>query len=217
MSLIMAATPIGNWGDLSLRLIEELKSCDLVIGEEKREVEILLKRAGAFPKPYELLNEHSDEKQLKELVKLTQGKRVVFVTDCGTPGFCDPGAELVQMARQSGVQIHSLPGPSSLMSFLSVCGIYMNEFYFGGFLPRENSERIKKLKSHLDRKAPTILMDTPYRLKKLLEEIKEQKPETKLVLGMDLSQENELVLSGTPEQVLSKLDRDKAEFLLLIR
>src|SRR5438045_691923 len=115
MSLFVVATPIGNYADLSLHAIDVLKSCDLVIGEEKREVELLLKRAGAFPKSYELLNEHSRPADVEKLVLECAHKTVALVSDCGTPGFCDPGADLVHLCRKKGISIKALPGPSSLM------------------------------------------------------------------------------------------------------
>ncbi len=216
MSLFVVASPIGHYGDLSLRAIETLKSCDLVIGEEKREVELLLKRAGAFPKPYELLNEHSKSADLELLVKQCASQTVALVSDCGTPGFCDPGADLVRLCRQKNIEIKTLPGPSSLMALLSVCGHRLNEFHFVGFLPRETQDRINKLKEISKSKIATILMDTPYRLKKLLEEINEISPQRQLVLGCDFTQDTEAVYEGTASKILSQLSVEKAEFVLLL-
>lgn len=216
MSLFVVATPLGNYGDLSLRAIETLKSCDLVIGEEKREVELLLKRAGAFPKPYELLNEHSKPQELEALVKECATKNVALVSDCGTPGFCDPGADLVSLCRKKKIEIKALPGPSSLMALLSVCGHRVDEFHFMGFLPQESQARTQKLNTLKNSKVATILMDTPYRLKKLLTEISESLPKRQIVLGCDLTQENESVYEGTAQQVLTELKTEKSEFVLLI-
>lgn len=216
MSLFVVATPIGNYNDLSLRAIEVLKSCDLVIGEEKREVELLLKRAGAFPKPYELLNEHSKPQDLEPLAAECATKNVALVSDCGTPGFCDPGADLVHLCRKKNIEIKALPGPSSLMALLSVCGHRITEFYFVGFLPRESSERATKLHEVSKNSVPTILMDTPYRLKKLLQEITETMPNRRLVLGCDLTQETEAVYEGTSSQILTQLKTEKSEFVMLL-
>ncbi len=216
MSLYVVATPIGNYEDLSLRAIETLKSCDLVIGEEKREVELLLKRAGAFPKPYELLNEHSKPQDLEALAKECATKTVALVSDCGTPGFCDPGADLVRLCRQKKIEIKTLPGPSSLMALLSLTGHRIDEFYFMGFLPRETEARTKKLNTLTKIQVPTILMDTPYRLKKLLEEIQTLLPQKQLFLGCDFTQDSESIYEGTATQIQSQLKSEKAEFVLLI-
>lgn len=215
MSLFVVATPIGNFQDLSLRAIEVLKSCDLVIGEEKREVELLLKRAQAFPKPYELLNEHSTLRDLEILAKECVGKTVALVSDCGTPGFCDPGANLVHLCRQLNVEIKALPGPSSLMALLSIAGHRIDEFHFVGFLPRETEARISKLKSVANIKIPVIMMDTPYRLKKLLEEAQTYFGERQLVLGCDLTQEKEAVYEGPASQIIKQITSDKSEFVLI--
>lgn len=216
MALFVVATPIGNWSDLTLRAVEVLKSADLVIGEEKREVELLLKRAGAFPKPYELLNEHSKPQDLKSLVESCRKLNVALVSDCGTPAFCDPGADLVKLCRKAGVSIKALPGASSLMTLLSVAGQRLDEFYFAGFLPRETAERDSKLKQLLNLKVPFVIMDTPYRLKKLLEELSLQAPQRSLILGCDLTQDFEQIYEGSASQILKNLKTEKSEFVLIV-
>ena len=107
------------------------------------------------------------------------------------------------------------PGPSSLMAFLSVSGYRLQQFHFEGFLPRENEARKARLEKVVGFKIPVILMDTPYRLKKLLEELNTIKPDLEIFLGCDLTQETEWLFSGKVSLALAKLPKEKAEFLLM--
>ena len=95
MSLHLIAVPIGDPGDITKRAIDTLSTADVVIGEERREVSKLLKSLGIEGKRMELLNEHSSDAGVADLAELCRTVRVALVSDCGTPGFCDPGARLV--------------------------------------------------------------------------------------------------------------------------
>ena len=117
MSLSVIATPIGNLGDISYRSVEILKAADLIIGEERKVVSKLIKHLSLGRKEIELLNEHSDQEDLDFLLNECRIKTIALVSDCGTPGFCDPGALLVKACRKAGIKIDILPGASSLMSF----------------------------------------------------------------------------------------------------
>ena len=103
MSLFVIATPIGHAKDISLRAIETLQAAEVVIGEEFKEVSKLLKGLDIKGKPLEVLNEHSTPDDIQNLLKLCQTKRVALVSDCGTPGFCDPGAALILVNPFSGL------------------------------------------------------------------------------------------------------------------
>jgi 16S rRNA (cytidine1402-2'-O)-methyltransferase len=217
LSLILIATPIGNPGDITLRALEELKKAEVIFGEEFAPLTRLLK-AHDVPKPrLELLNEHSTPEQTRALFALVKVHRCALITDAGTPGFCDPGFQLVRHCRDNGVPVSSAPGASSLMSLLALSGTRLEQFYFRGFLPRENSERQADIRSLMKMRVPVILMDTPYRLKKTLQELAAAGADRRAVLGMDFTQETERVLEG-PLKVINKEIRDgtKAEFLLLL-
>ncbi len=217
MSLYVIATPIGNPQDLSFRAHSILSQADLIIGEEPKVLRRRLKEWGLPLKPMECLNEHSRQGDLSELAELCLShSTVALVSDCGTPGFCDPGAELVALCRKKGVRVRSLPGPSSLMAFLSLCGHRLDQFVFRGFLPAETQARKQALNELRNLNLPIVLMDTPYRLKKTLQEIHQVWPQRKLTMGLDLSREEELILEGRASQILDSLPRDKIEFVLLL-
>lgn len=215
MSLYVVATPIGDSKDITRRAIEILESSSVVIGEDFKNTSKLLKFSGLEQKEIFELSEHSTSKDIDELVELARTSEVALVSDCGTPGFCDPGADLVKRCRLKGIAVHSVPGPSSLMAFLSISGHRLDQFQFRGFLPAENLARQKELSKIATAQLPVILMDTPYRLKKLLGELSEVVPKRNLVLGLDLSTSGERVFEGYAADLL-KLIPDKAEFMLCV-
>lgn len=214
--LYIVATPIGDNSEITLRALEVLKTADVVLCESTKEASKLLKAHGLKAQSYEVLDEHTRPDDLKNLLSLCREKTVALVSDCGTPGFCDPGADLIGLCRKNKIPVKSVLGASSLMGLLSLAGRKVPQFFFRGFLPAENEERRKAwldLKKH---KEAVILMDTPYRLGKLLAETKEHLPNREVLLCLNLSQENELVLEGRIEDVLKSWNQDKAEFMLLI-
>ena len=218
MSLTLVSVPIGNLGDITLRALQNLKEADLYIGEERKPMFKLLKELGVpTPKNYELLNEHSEKDDIQNLAELCRSQKVVLMTDCGTPGFSDPGAELVNCCRKLNIEVTANPGACSLTTFLSLTGQKLTQFDFKGFLPRETTERVLFLEGLRKLKTPVIVMDTPYRLKKTLEQCKDILPNKHFTLGMDLTKQNEEVLTGQISDILKKYDGSKREFLLLIQ
>lgn len=214
--LYLVATPIGDTAEITMRALEILKSCDVVICESTKEASKLLRSHGITGKTYEVLDEHSTPADKAALVPLCAEKNVALVTDCGTPGFCDPGADLVRLCRQKNVPVKSALGASSLMGLLSLSGQRLDEFVFRGFLPAETEARGKALKELTKEKRAIIVMDTPYRLKKTLNDMKEHFSQRKFLLTLNLSQEDESVLEGPIDKILSGLRFEKAEFMLLI-
>lgn len=216
MSLHLIAVPIGHPGDITLRAIETLKAADIVIGEERKEVSKLLKSLGIEGKRLELLNEHSSDQDVRELLELCRTNKVALVSDCGTPGFCDPGARLVAAGRSEGLVSSPVPGASSLMCLLSVCGHDMREFLFRGFLPAEREARAIALRDLERERRPVILMDTPYRLGRLLEELASRWPERRAVLGCDFTQATETVIEASLKDLPRLVGERKAEFIMAV-
>lgn len=213
--LYVVATPIGPDDQLSSNAVQAIQSADLVIGEEPKVLRQWLKQAGVF-KETRLLNEHSLRQDLAELVDLCGRMTVALVSDCGTPNFCDPGADLVRACRKAQISVKSVAGPSSLTSFLSVCGYRLDQFYFAGFLPKERTERESFWKQLSQNKSATLLMDTPYRLDRVLAEAEQTMPKRNLVIGVRLSHPDERVLEGRASSLREQLTAEKAEFILLV-
>ena len=219
MPLTLIATPIGNVNDISTRALEFLKSAELIVLEEFKESTAFLRAHGITSKEgkeYEQLNEHSTPEDFKRLAELCAEKNVALITDCGTPGFCDPGADLVRECRKRKIPVTTLPGPSSLMALLSLSSRRLDQFVFRGFLPAENEARRKAWFEMQKETRAFVLMDTPYRLSKMMTESKEFLGDRKILLAVDLTQPTEQILEGSPSDVAPQVAGLKAEFMLLV-
>jgi 16S rRNA (cytidine1402-2'-O)-methyltransferase len=216
MSLSIVAVPIGHVKDISLRALEELRAVDVIICEEFKEASKLLKSLEITGKKLENLNEHSTPEDLQDLVKICSEQKVALISDCGTPVFCDPGAGLISECRKKNIPVTTLPGASSLMGLLSLSSDKLTQFVFRGFLPADQTERQKELLNLQKESRAIVLMDTPYRLKKILSECREYFPQRKMLLTLNLTQEDEQILEGDIQSIESRIKHEKAEFMLLL-
>lgn len=191
MPLLVTATPIGNPQDFTTRALDALKNADLVIGEELKILRQILKMAGVQAKAMDQLNEHSDAKDIEHFVNEAREKNVVLVSDCGTPGFCDPGSELVAACHRQKIKVQALPGASSLMALLSICGVRLDQFLFYGFLPAKVEARQSALRDLIHEKRPIVVMETPYRATKLVQELELHFSDRFCILGLNLTQSDE--------------------------
>lgn len=216
--LYIVATPIGNPRDITLRALDTLKAVDGIICEERREGSTLLKRLEIPDKSMIILNEHTEVDATADLViRMFKGESFALISDAGTPVFADPGAYLIQEASLSGLQVVPIPGPSSLMAILSVLDFKLEKFVFGGFLSRIPDQRRQELTRLRGMRLPVVLMDTPYRLAALLDDVEKTFGKgQRLTLGFDLTQDSELILRGTPSEVKKALGPRKGEFMLIV-
>jgi len=216
--LYIIATPIGNLKDITLRALETLKSVDFIICEELRQGSKLLNRLDVQPKELLNINEHNEITNIDEILqRLYMGKDGALISDCGTPVFSDPGSFLIERAVQSGIQVVPVPGPSSLMAALSVLEFKPEKFYFAGFLPRDNQERKNELNQLKGISTPIVLMDTPYRLGKLLDEINSVLGANRqITLACDISLASEKIYRGKISDVKNQVGEKKSEFILIL-
>lgn len=215
MPLYIVATPIGNNNDMTTHAIETLKKSEVVIVEEFKEGSKTLKYQNILGKKYEQLNEHSTQEDVQRLVELCKNHMVSLISDCGTPGFCDPGPLLIAACRKAQIEVKPVLGASSLMGLLSMSSQRINQFVFRGFLPAENEARKKELQILTQEKRAIVLMDTPYRLKKILDDMIQYFSKRQMLLALQISHENESYLEGKA-QLLKSQAPEKAEFMLLI-
>ncbi len=216
MSLTIVSVPIGNYGDITLRAKETLERVDAVICEEIKPASILFKRLEIPQKEFFKLNEHSNPTDIQELVSLCKNREIALISDCGTPGFCDPGAELVAACRKERIKIDVNPGASSLMAFLSLSGVKLKRFNFIGFLPAEKSERQKEIQKLKTTTTPCIIMDTPYRLMATLQDLKQSDLGTRTaILGVDLTGPFHQVAQGSINELATQ-EWQKLPFILMI-
>ncbi len=165
-----------------------------------------------------LYNEHTYEKESVALLSyLKKGFDVFLMSDGGLPAFCDPGRKLVDLCHKSQVQVTSTPFPHSISLALALSGFSHKSFWFEGFLPAKKELRENRWKELLENEATLVLMDTPYRLVKTLEELKAfLKRKRDIFLALDLNSGDEELLRGAPNQLIKKLKNKKREFVLII-
>jgi 16S rRNA (cytidine1402-2'-O)-methyltransferase len=204
-TLYVVATPLGNLKDITLRALEVLKTSNLIAAEDTRRTQKLL---AAYDLHVPLTSYHEYNKQGKSRVlieRLLRGEQVGLVTDGGTPGISDPGQELVRQARALGVPVVPIPGPSAVACALSVSGMEGGAFVFLGFLPRRKSRRRRILEEVAAQGRTVVLYESPYRIKKLLLEIRDLLGDIDVFLTRELTKIHEELLSGTVSQVLQGL------------
>jgi 16S rRNA (cytidine1402-2'-O)-methyltransferase len=217
-NLFIVATPIGNFQDITLRALEILRSVDAVICEEIREGSTLLKKLSISDKEIISLNEHNEAEQADAIIiRLFQKQSFALISDCGTPVFADPGAALIRKASEMGIPIIPIPGPSSLMAALSILDVKLEKFVFAGFLERDPQQRSNELRRLRGLRMPVILMDTPYRLDRILDEVSQAYGKgQKITLACDMTLPNEKIFRGEVDQIRKVLNKRKAEFILII-
>jgi 16S rRNA (cytidine1402-2'-O)-methyltransferase len=229
--LTLIPTPLSETGELEpvafARLtkaaLEESENSIFVIEDlkpgRKRWLQFKLPRESV--ESFVLYNEHTASVVSKELLSALQsGKNVFLMSDGGLPAFYDPGVELVRMCHQNHITVTSTPFCNSVVLALALSGFSHKKFWFEGFLPLDGIERSAVIKKLLSQKETSILMDTPYRLKRVLEEFAEcwgSSPSSKkLFVAMDLNTETESLKLGTPKELIHSITNFKREFVIIV-
>lgn len=169
--LYIVSVPIGNTGDISIRAIEVLRAADVIFCEDLKPGRRLLHEL-TIEKPLLPLNEHTESSATEEaLALLRSGKTLSLISDAGTPVVADPGQRLVRRAIEARIEVSPIPGASSILSAIVISGFRSDTFYFAGMLPREKTERKKEARKLAERKETIVLLEAPYRLPQLLDDL----------------------------------------------
>ena len=164
-ALVIVATPIGNMGDLSPRVVEELTAAALVCCEDTRRTGRLLSHIGVRARALRRVDAHTEAAASVEVVELiAAGHRVVLVSDSGTPGVCDPGQRLVVAVVEAGYEVVVVPGPAAVIAALVGSGFASGRFCFEGFLPRRGGERTSRLEQLAAEQRTCVLYESPKRI-----------------------------------------------------
>ncbi|TFC09548.1 16S rRNA (cytidine(1402)-2'-O)-methyltransferase [Cryobacterium sp. MDB2-33-2] len=177
--IILAATPIGNLGDVSRRLVEALTTATVIAAEDTRVTVHLLKALAIENRPQLIsLHDHNERVKAVELVELARDTDLLVLSDAGMPTVSDPGFHLVDAAVAAGVTVTVLPGPSAVLTALAVSGLPTDRFTFEGFLPRKHGDRMSALREVADERRTMVFFESPNRLAASLIDLAE-------VLGAD--------------------------------
>lgn len=199
-TLYMVATPIGNMEDLSPRALRILTEVDLVAAEDTRRTGLLLHRAG-IDRPMVSYHAFNERARRERLLDALEHGDVAVVSDAGTPGISDPGAELVRAAVEAGHEVVPVPGPSAVTAAVSASGIVTGPFTFVGFLPRKQAERQRILEPALESGFPLVLFESPARVHATLAAISETEADREAVLFREITKIHEEAIRGTVADV----------------
>ena len=217
--LVVCATPIGNLGDVTLRVLEALRTADTVAAEDTRVTRKLFARYDITTR-LERCDEYTVERQAPLLVaRMLAGEVVAFVSDAGTPGVSDPGARLIAAAVAAGVAVDALPGASAVLAALVASGLPMQRFYFGGFLSRKAGERRRELEAVSGLDATLIFFESPRRSAAALASIAEVLPGRQAAFARELTKLHEEVVRAPVEELAAQIaarDTLKGEAVLVV-
>jgi 16S rRNA (cytidine1402-2'-O)-methyltransferase len=197
--IILGATPIGNLGDASRRLIEALENAEVIAAEDTRTTIHLMRALGVENRPRLIaLHEHNERDKAAEVVELGRTGDVLVLTDAGMPAISDPGFPLVEAATAAGVTVTAIPGPSAVLTALAVSGLPTDRFTFEGFLPRKGGDRRTFLRSLSAERRTMVFFESPHRLADSLVDVAaELGAERRAVVCRELTKLHEEVRRGT--------------------
>ena len=196
-TLYLCATPIGNLGDITERVLRTLESVDLIAAEDTRNTLRLLNHFG-IKKPLTSYHEYNKYTKAEELIsKLHRGASIAVVTDAGTPAISDPGEVIAAMCLEQGIRVTSLPGACALITALTMSGMPARRFCFEGFLPADKKERRYILTQLQREERTTILYEAPHHLRGTLQELYDNLGDRRITLCRELTKKFEEALPMT--------------------
>jgi len=214
-SLFIVGTPIGNLQDITLRALQTLESVDLILTEDTRTTRKLLSAYGLKSRLLSY-NEQNHQRRLPAIMKILESSNVALVSEAGMPRLSDPGTELVIEAIKGGVSISTIPGPSAITAAVPLASFQANEFTFLGFLPRIKSKRAHTLASIENQERPTVIFESPHRLRKTLQELVEILGNRQVTICREMTKLHEETYHGSLSDALETFISPRGEFTLII-
>lgn len=209
--LAVCATPIGNLGDVTPRVLEMLKASDVVLAEDTRVTRKLLSHFGISAR-LERCDENVSARLIPDLLnRISAGQTVTLVSDAGMPCVSDPGQNIVRAVREAGLAVTVLPGASAVTTAVAGCGIPASAFYFGGFLPRRDSRRRALLESLSELEALLVFFESAHRLAASLKVIAEVFPNRQACMAREISKVHEEYLVMDAPALAQEIDRRKSK------
>jgi len=218
--LYVIATPIGNLADLSARAAEMLASVDFVAAEDTRRGGRLMQHLGLDKKLVSLYEHNEDAQTVRLLGELKAGRKIALISDAGTPLISDPGLKLVASAKECGISVVSVPGPSAITAALSVSGIATDRFVFEGFLPRRPQQRRRRLEQLATESRTIVLFEAVHRIEASLKDLEAiLGGDRQATIARELTKLHEQVVTATLTELTTRLGSDVpllGEFVIVV-
>ncbi|KKS82710.1 MAG: Ribosomal RNA small subunit methyltransferase I [Candidatus Wolfebacteria bacterium GW2011_GWC1_43_10] len=219
--LFIVSTPIGNLKDISRRALETLRDVDVIIAESPVDSLRLLNAYKISGKEIIKYNDRNKKSALKVILDILKEKNAAYITSAGTPSISDPGGDLVRGAREKGIGINVIPGPSALISAIAASGIRAREFTFVSFPPKKQGQLKNLFNKFKKGEGVLVFFESPFRILKTLGALKEVAPECYLCVAKEMTKMFENYFTGIPEEVIKKLEEkkenQKGEFTIIVQ
>lgn len=216
--LFLCATPIGNLGDMTPRVVETLQMADVIAAEDTRNSIKLLNHFDIHT-PMTSYHEYNKvEKAVTLINQMNEGKNVALITDAGTPAISDPGEVLVRMCHEAGIVVTSLPGAAACITALTLSGLSTRRFCFEGFLPADKKEKKDILENLKNETRTIILYEAPHHLVRTLDELYEALGDRRLTLCRELTKKFEEITPTTlsDARALFESELPRGEYVLVL-
>jgi 16S rRNA (cytidine1402-2'-O)-methyltransferase len=220
-TLFICATPIGNLGDVSFRLLETLKLVDIILAEDTRTIRKLLSRYNISKSSGNIISyqDYSSEKKVEQIYnRLIEGKNIALVSESGMPAIQDPGYKIINSFINKSIHMTVIPGPNAALSALVLSGLPTDNFLFVGFLPKTSSKRNSKISELAFLPYTLIFYESPLRIGNLIQELLEKLGDRKACLVREITKIYEESIRGNLSEISGKLKvkRVKGEIVLVI-
>jgi len=218
--LFVCGTPIGNLKDITLRALECLDNVDIIVCEDTRHSLKLLNHYQKEKKKLISFHRHSSIQRLEEIRDLLlRGYRLALISDAGMPGVSDPGSQVISMARENGVKVSIVPGPSAVTAALSLSGYPADRFLFWGFLSSSSQKKNQEISRLIRVDETVVILETPHRIKKTLQELKEYVEDREMTVLKELTKKHEEVFRGSPGDLAAcfeSKEKPRGEYVIVL-
>lgn len=220
-AVVLAATPIGNVGDASARLVALLERADIVAAEDTRRLYDLARRLGVYVNGRVIAyHDHNERDKADGLLdQVETGATVLVVSDAGMPTINDPGLAIVRRAIERGLPVTCAPGPSAVLDALALSGLPTDRFCYEGFLPRKHSERVQYLRTLLPERRTIVFYETPHRIADSMDDLLDAfGPNRPMALCRELTKDYEQIRRGPIDEIRQSVidDPPRGEMVLVI-
>ncbi len=206
MPLTFVPTPLGNLRDITLRALDTLRDCDLLVAEDTRVARRLLSALKLPAKPLRSYREQNAARVTEKIIDAAHTQHVAVVSDAGMPAISDPGAALIAAARRDGIAIEVLPGPSAVLSAAVLSGFDVREFAFSGFLPRKSGARRAAFEALAKNGGvTTVWFESPQRIRAALRDLDAVDPKRRCFVLREYTKMHEQQIAGTSSEVATAL------------